>query len=90
MSESPIPPDLLESIKEKFTIVKQAQSTGNLALLSAVRKSDNKPVAIVCSIQYEDEAHVKHVMVSRPRTRFVYLKDVFFADPRPGVSALLL
>ena len=34
----------------------------------------------------EDKAHVKHVMVSRPRTRLVYLKDVFFADPRPGVS----
>ena len=33
MSEPPIPPDLLESFKEKFAIVKQAQRTGNLALL---------------------------------------------------------
>jgi hypothetical protein len=62
MSKSPIPPDLLESFKEKFAIVKQAQSTGNLALLSAIRKSDNKPVSIVCSIQYEDEGHVKYVI----------------------------
>jgi hypothetical protein len=62
MSKSPIPPDLLETFKEKFAIVKQAQSTGDLALLSAIRKSDNKPVAIVCSIQYEDEAHVKYVI----------------------------
>jgi len=62
MSESQIPPDLLESFKEKFTIVKQAQTTGNLALLSAIRKSDNKPVAIVCSIQYENETHVEYVI----------------------------
>jgi hypothetical protein len=62
MSESPIPSDLLESFKEKFATVKQAQTTGNLALLSAIRKSDNKPVAIVCSIQYEDETHEKYVI----------------------------
>jgi len=44
------PPKLLEAYKNNFTTLKSAHSDGNLALVSAIRKSDKKPVALVCAM----------------------------------------
>ena len=55
MSDTPIPPDLLESLREDFAVLKGAQFSKDIALVSGRRKSDNKPVAIVCSIRFEDD-----------------------------------
>jgi superfamily I DNA/RNA helicase len=38
----------------------------------------------------EDEANLKHVMVSRARDRLVYLQDCFYDKKSPGVSALFI
>lgn len=57
MSEAPIPPDSLKEMREKFAILKRAQSSEEIALVSATRKSDNKPVAIVCFVRFNDTGY---------------------------------
>lgn len=57
MSETPIPPDSLKEMREKFAVLKRAQSSKDITLVSATRKSDNKPVAIVCSVRFNDTGY---------------------------------
>lgn len=57
MSDSPIPPELLESLRKDFALLKGAQFSKDIALVSGRRKSDNKPVAIVCSIRFDDDGY---------------------------------
>jgi len=44
------PPKLLKAHKDNFDTLQRAMRDGNLALLSAIRKEDQKPVALVCAI----------------------------------------
>ena len=57
-------------------------------LLSCYRASASI-CAISPSLAAEDEANVKHVMVSRAKTRLIYLRDVFFVSKKSGGLAAL-
>jgi hypothetical protein len=50
-SITPKPPPLLAGYRKNFETLKRAYNEGALALVSAIRKSDNRPVALVCGIQ---------------------------------------
>jgi hypothetical protein len=43
-------PKLLPAYISNFETLKKAVESGDLALLSAIRKSDQKPVALVCAM----------------------------------------
>jgi hypothetical protein len=45
------PPALLPGYKENFNTLQRAAGQGDLALVSAIRKADQKPVALVCAMQ---------------------------------------
>lgn len=44
------PPKLRQGDRDNFETLKQALSNGDLALVSAIRKQDQQPVALVCAI----------------------------------------
>lgn len=46
----PTPPKLRKGDRANFSTLCQALEDQRLALVSAVRKSDNKPVALVCAV----------------------------------------
>lgn len=52
------PPKLTEGYKKNFSTLQKAQDNGDLALLSAIRKRDNKPVALVCATYKDNEEYV--------------------------------
>lgn len=45
------PPALCEAYRRNFQTMFKAGKNGDLALVSAVRKADQKPVALVCAMQ---------------------------------------
>jgi hypothetical protein len=45
------PPALLPGYRENFNTLLRAAGQGDLALVSAIRKADQKPVALVCAMQ---------------------------------------
>jgi len=45
------PPALLPGYRDNFNTMLRASKEGDLALVSAIRKADKKPVALVCAIQ---------------------------------------
>jgi hypothetical protein len=51
---TPKPPALLPGYKANFETLKRACLSGDLALVSAIRKADGKPVALVCAIEVRD------------------------------------
>lgn len=52
---TPIPPALSPGYKANFATLQRAQDNKDLALVSAIRRADDKPVALVCAMQYEQE-----------------------------------
>lgn len=52
------PPPLNEANKANFETLRRACDRGNLALMSAVRKADNKPVGLVCAISSDGKEYV--------------------------------
>jgi len=51
----PTPRPLSKADRENFNTLKQACDQDDLALVSAIRKSDNAPVALVCAIQRNND-----------------------------------
>lgn len=51
MTQIPIPPELRPGYKRNFQTLLRAAGYADLALVSAIRKSDQKPVALVCAMQ---------------------------------------
>ena len=52
------PPKLTEGQVLNFETLKRACLDGNLALISAIRKADQKPVALVCAMNKDGEAYM--------------------------------
>lgn len=52
------PPKLLKGYKDNFETIKKANNDGQLALVSAIRKADQKPVALVCAMSDEGNGMV--------------------------------
>lgn len=46
------PPALMPGYKANFMQLVNAAKNGDLCLISAIRKSDRKPVALVCAMNY--------------------------------------
>lgn len=51
LTGTPVPPKLLPGYVKNFETMRQAAFAGDLALVSAIRKSDQQPVALVCAMQ---------------------------------------
>jgi hypothetical protein len=45
-----VPPKILPGYITNFETLKKAHDDGNLALVSSIRKADQKPVALVCAM----------------------------------------
>lgn len=53
MATRPVPPPLGDINRENFETLRRAAINGDLALVSALRKRDKTPVALVCAINRE-------------------------------------
>ena len=49
------PPALLPGYVANFEVLKVAADNGDLALVSAIRKSDQQPVALICAMNRDPE-----------------------------------
>lgn len=49
------PPKLLDGYKRNFETLLAATNNGDLALVSAIRRADEQPVALVAAIQHEED-----------------------------------
>ena len=49
------PPRLRKGDRTNFQTLLRAADDGALALVSAVRKADHQPVALVCAMQHNDD-----------------------------------
>lgn len=52
---------LTEGYRANFNTMLKAAAAGDLALVSAVRKSDQAPVALVCAMQVNDDETITPV-----------------------------
>lgn len=48
-------PKLTKHIQSNFRTLERAFSNGDLALVLTIRKSDKKPVAVVCAMQQNED-----------------------------------
>ena len=55
------PPRLRKGDRMNFDTLLRAASDGALALVSAIRKSDQQPVALVCAMQTNDDETITPV-----------------------------
>ena len=55
MSKTKIPPALNDAYMSNFNTLCKARDERQLALVSAIRKSDKKPVALVCAMQTNED-----------------------------------
>ena len=55
------PPRLLPGYRANFETLRRAGANHDLALLSAIRKADRKPVALVCALQRNADATITPV-----------------------------
>lgn len=55
------PPKLTEGHKANFKTLQRAHENGDLCLVSAIRRSDQSPVALVCATQETPEGMVQIV-----------------------------
>lgn len=53
----PVPGPLQPGDKANFETLRQACDDGNLALMSAIRKSDGKQVALVCAVGWDGQMY---------------------------------
>ncbi len=49
------PPRLLHGDRHNFETLLRAAEDGALALVSAIRKADRRPIALVCAMQENDD-----------------------------------
>jgi len=49
------PPALLPGYKANFETLQKAAANGDLCLVSAIRKADRQPVALVCAMNIEHD-----------------------------------
>ena len=54
----PRPPKLRKGDTANFETLKKAGINGDLALVSAIRKSDGKSVALVCAMGWDGESYL--------------------------------
>lgn len=54
-ADKPTIPPLSDADKKNYQTIQKAASEDNVALLSAIRKSDNKPVALICVVNWRDD-----------------------------------
>jgi len=52
---TPTPPRLRKGDRMNFETLRRAFVNGDLALVSAIRKADRKPVALVCAMQTNED-----------------------------------
>jgi len=52
---------LTETDKTNFASLQRACEDGDLALVSAIRKADQKPVALVCAMQVNEDETITPV-----------------------------
>jgi hypothetical protein len=52
------PKRLTDGHKANFTTLKRAFTNGDLALVSAIRKADQKSVALVCAMQTNEDGTI--------------------------------
>ena len=52
------PPKLLKGYRTNFTTLEKAHGAGQLALVSAIRKADQKPVALVCAMNTNEDGTI--------------------------------
>jgi hypothetical protein len=57
----PTPPPLSPGDRRNFATLKRAASQGHLALVSAIRKADQRPVALVCAMQENDDGTISPI-----------------------------
>ena len=57
VKDGELPPPLLKGYKKNFDTLKRACLNGDLALVSAVRKSDKMPVGLLAAIVLDDETN---------------------------------
>jgi len=76
------PPKLRPGDKANFNTLKRAHRQGDLALVSAIRKSDQAAVALVCAMQVNNDG--EHPITFTPMPLAVMIEgDPFelFEDP---------
>jgi hypothetical protein len=56
-----IPPALLPGYRSNFNTLLTAAKHGDLALISAIRKADRKPVALVCAMQTNENGTISPI-----------------------------
>ena len=52
---TPTPPKLRKGDKMNFETLQRALMNGDVALVSAIRKADRKPVALVCAMETNED-----------------------------------
>lgn len=52
------PPKLRKGDLANFKTIQLAQNRGDLALVSAIRKADQKPVALVCAVSRMEDGSI--------------------------------
>ena len=50
---NPYPPALEDGYRVNFETLQEADRNGDLALVSAIRKADNQPVALICAVSWD-------------------------------------
>lgn len=55
------PPRLLPGYRKNFNTLLRAAKADDLALVSAIRKADQAPVALVCAMQRNDDESISPV-----------------------------
>lgn len=55
------PPALAKGYVKNFETLQRASTQGQLALVSAIRKADQKPVALVCAMQLNEDGTITPV-----------------------------
>ena len=61
MALKSIPPALADSHRENFKTLRRAANNSDIALVSAIRKADRKPVALVCAMQVNEDKTITPV-----------------------------
>ena len=51
------PPQLTDGYKANFETLQKAAINDDLALVSAIRKSDQQPVALLCAVNFDGEEY---------------------------------
>lgn len=55
------PPTLRKGDRQNFDTLLRAAGDGALALVSAIRRADQQPVALVCAMQHNDDETITPV-----------------------------